>query len=137
MTKKAANPGTPIPASPQAPMNWAGHTFTASASASTGNLEMRWLRSGNTLTIETLRYKFTSVPNHNKANINIVVDAHSAGDWKLNSPDNRIQDGQWHTWGALGALALGNSTRITVKVVFIFDKGGPDDRGTATFDFSV
>ena len=137
MNKKPSKPRKPIPTDPGAPSNWVGHTFVGRASGHTGNVEMRWLRIGNNLTIEVPRYMFSAIANHNKANINIIVDAHAAGEWKLNSPDSMKQDGQWHVWDARGTLALGSSTRITVKVVFIFDMGGPDDRATVILEFNV
>lgn len=137
MNKKPSKPKKPIPPGPGSPKNWVGHTFVGSASGHTGRVEMRWLRIGNNLTIEVPRYMFSAIANHNKANINIIVDAHNAGEWELKSPDDRKQDGQWHPWGAGGTLALGSSTRITVKVVLIFDMGGPDDKATVILVFNV
>lgn len=98
---------------------------------------MRWLRSGNSLTIQTLRYMITGNGSRNSANINIVAKAHAAGEWKLNSPDDRKQDGIWYPWDTNGSLPLGTSTRITITVVFIFDMGGPDDRKTVSAEFNV
>lgn len=122
---------------PEAPMNWVGHTFTGSITGHTGKLEMRWYRSGNTLTIQTLRYMFTGNGSRNKANINIKVKPNAAGEWKLNSPDDRKQDGNWHTWDTQGALTLGSSNKITVEVEFIFDLSGIDDRHIVTVTFNV
>lgn len=122
--------------STNAPTAWVGDTFSGSAGGHTGHLEMRWLRSGNSLAIQTLRYMITGNGTRNKANINIIVHAHYGKEWKLDSND-RKQDGTWHTWDTNGTLDLGNATHITVKVVFIFDLGGPDDRATIIREYAV
>jgi hypothetical protein len=127
----------PKPKPADSGVNWAGHEFVKTIGHNTGRLQMRWLRSGSTLTIQALRYWFTYVNNRNKANINISVKANAAGEYKLNSPDSMQQKGVWLTWDTNGSLAVGNSTHITVAVTFIPDTGGPDDRGTDTHTFTI
>lgn len=128
---------TPEPKPTESSVNWAGHEFVKTIGHNTGRLQMRWLRSGSTLTIQALRYWFTHVNNRNKANINISVKANAAGEYKLNSPDSMQQKGVWLPWDTNGSLAVGNSTHITVAVTFIPDTGGPDDRGTDTQTFTI
>jgi len=48
------------PTDSQPSADWAGDTFRGSASGDTGELQMRWRRSGSTLEINVLRYMIRS-----------------------------------------------------------------------------
>lgn len=120
-----------------APASWVGDTFSGSAGGYSGNLEMRWNRVSSNLTVETLRYMFTANGNRHSANINVEVEAENGAKWKVDSPDNRRQDGQWHTWDTSHTIAVGAFRWIDISVTFIFDMGGPDDRRTVTKRFNI
>jgi hypothetical protein len=137
MTNKTTGQGQPGSPASQASVSWTGDTFSGSASGRTGHLEMDWHRSGNSLAVRTLRYMITGDGSRNKANINIVVQGHNGREWKLNSPDDRKQDGSWHAWDTYGTLDLGGSRGINVVVVFIFDLSGADDRVTIRKTYNV
>ncbi|MGY1882479.1 hypothetical protein [Pseudomonas reactans] len=124
------------PTDSQPSADWAGDTFRGSASGDTGELQMRWRRSGSTLEINVLRYMISGDGSHKSGNINIIVHAHYGKEWKLNK-NNCIQDGAFKDWDAYGALDLGSAGRITVKVVIVFDQPGIDDRTTITKEFNV
>ncbi|WP_339470899.1 hypothetical protein [Pseudomonas sp. EL_65y_Pfl1_R83] len=120
-----------------APASWVGDTFSGSASGYTGNLDMRWNRVGSSLTVQTLRYMFTANGNRHSANINFEVKAENGAKWKVDSPDNRRQDGKWHVWDTTHTMAVGGSIWIEIFVTFIFDMGGPDDRRTVSQRFDI
>lgn len=115
-----------------AAVSWEGDRFSGSASGHTGNLDMRWNRVGSNLTVETVRYMFTANGDRHSANINFEVKAENGATWKLNSPDNRRQDGLWNDWATTHTIAVGASGWIDIFVTFIFDMGGPDDRRTVS-----
>ncbi|QOQ77064.1 hypothetical protein IMF22_08515 [Pseudomonas poae] len=117
---------------------WHSYTLSRGASGLTGNLRIRWRRVANTLTVMTEEYMFTDNGSRNNANINFKAKSKSGAEWKVNSPDDRKQDGSWHVWRTEGSVALpAGAVQITFTSEFIFDMGGPDDRAIATHTVTV
>ncbi|WP_017734558.1 hypothetical protein [Pseudomonas sp. CBZ-4] len=118
-------------------LSWAGDEFVGTVGRHTGRLQMRWLRTGNTLTIQTLAYWFTYVRDRDHANINITVKANAGGEYKLNSPDEMQQRGLWITWDTNKTLTVGNSTQFSANIEFIPDTGGIDDRVNVSKTYAI
>lgn len=121
-----------------APHNWQSATITGQYdNRYAGHLSVRWLKLDSMLRFQTDRYMITGDINRRKANINVEVTGNVTGSYVLNSPDSMRQDGVWHDWLTEKNFSIGSSTAITVKVAFIFDMDGPDDRKTVTQTFTL
>ncbi|MGY2400848.1 hypothetical protein [Pseudomonas sp. SDO5271_S396] len=128
----------PHPESTSVETEWHSYTLTKGISSHTGNLRIRWRRVANTLTVTTEEYMITGNGSRNSANINFKAKSSSGGEWKINSPDDRKQDGSWHGWPTQGSVALApSSNSVTFTSEFVFDLSGPDDRATATHTVSI
>mgnify|MGYP003604986014 FL=1 len=118
--------------------DWHNVTLTRGVTGYSGNLRIRFQRSGNTLTLTTEEYMISGDSSRNKANINYEVKVGNNTVWDLDSPDDRKQDGQWHTWSNYKSVAIPSGTQtITFRAEFIFDMSGPDDRAIATHAVSI
>jgi hypothetical protein len=112
---------------------WVTEILSASTEGFTGELQIRYRKVNNELTIQLEQYRINKGGNSggNSANIDFTAAGSQGGKFEYDSPDNLIQDGTWKTYNKQGVINVGSSTNAKFSALFIFDKsGGADPRRT-------
>lgn len=118
--------------------DWHNVTLTRGVTGYSGNLRIRFQRLGNKLTLTTEAYMISGDSSRSKANINYEVRVGNNKVWDFDSPDDRKQDGQWHTWSNYKEVSVASGAHtVTFRAEFIFDMSGIDDRAIATHTVNI